>query len=56
MSVHIDIEYLGGLRTQAKHDAAFYRRLKRALRDRRALFAPAAERRALLGVVRELLR
>ena len=40
----------------AKHDAAFYRQLKHALRDRRALFAPAAERRALLGVVRELLR
>jgi putative glycosyltransferase (TIGR04348 family) len=40
---------------QAKHDAVFYRRLKAALRVRRALFAPAAERRALLGVVRELL-
>ena len=40
---------------QAKHDAAFYRRLKQALRARRALFAPAAERRALLGVVRQLL-
>jgi putative glycosyltransferase (TIGR04348 family) len=40
---------------QAKHDAAFYRGLKKALHARRALFAPAAERRALLGVVRELL-
>ena len=51
-----DHQGLARLITQAKHDAAFYRRLKRALRDRRALFAPAAERRALLGVVRELLR
>jgi glycosyltransferase involved in cell wall biosynthesis len=46
---------LAKLLAQAKHDAAFYRRLKGALRERRALFAPAAERRALLGVVRELL-
>ena len=46
---------LAKLLAQAKHDAAFYRRLKGALRARRALFAPAAERRALLGVVRELL-
>jgi putative glycosyltransferase (TIGR04348 family) len=47
---------LAKLLAQAKHDAAFYRRLKDALRARRGLFAPAAERRALLGVVRELLR
>jgi len=46
---------LARLLAQAKHDAAFYRRLKKALRGRRALFAPAAERRALLGVVRELV-
>jgi putative glycosyltransferase (TIGR04348 family) len=46
---------LARLLAQAKHDAAFYRRLQKALRARRALFAPAAERRALLGVVRELL-
>jgi putative glycosyltransferase (TIGR04348 family) len=46
---------LARLLAQAKHDAAFYQRLKKALRARRALFAPAAERRALLGVVRELL-
>ncbi|HWI35225.1 MAG TPA: selenoneine biosynthesis selenosugar synthase SenB [Burkholderiales bacterium] len=46
---------LARLLSQAKHDAAFYRRLKKALHARRALFAPAAERRALLGVVRELL-
>jgi putative glycosyltransferase (TIGR04348 family) len=45
---------LARLLAQAKHDAAFYRRLQKALRARRALFAPAAERRALLGVVREL--
>ena len=50
-----DHEALARLIAQAKHDAAFYRRLKGALRARRALFAPAAERRALLGVVRELL-
>jgi putative glycosyltransferase (TIGR04348 family) len=51
-----DHEALAKLLAQAKHDAAFYRRLKKALRARRALFAPAAERRALLGVVREVLR
>ena len=47
---------LAKLLAQAKHDAGFYRRLKNALRARRPLFAPAAERRALLGVVREVLR
>jgi putative glycosyltransferase (TIGR04348 family) len=51
-----DHEALAKVLAQAKHDAAFYRRLKAALRARRPLFAPAAERRALLGVVRELLR
>jgi putative glycosyltransferase (TIGR04348 family) len=51
-----DHEALAKLLAQAKHDGVFYRRLKNALRARRALFAPAAERRALLGVVRELLR
>ena len=50
-----DHEALAKLIAQAKHDAAFYRRLKKALHARRGLFAPAAERRALLGVVRELL-
>ena len=50
-----DHEALAKLIAQAKHDAAFYRRLKKALHARRALFAPAAERRALLAVVRELL-
>jgi putative glycosyltransferase (TIGR04348 family) len=51
-----DHKALARLLAQAKHDAGFYRRLKDALRARRSLFAPAAERRALLGVVRELLR
>jgi putative glycosyltransferase (TIGR04348 family) len=50
-----DHEALAQLIARAKHDAGFYRRLKNRLRARRALFAPAAERRALLGVVRELL-
>ena len=36
-------------------DSAFYRRLSDALGKRRPLFAPAAERRALLGAVREAL-
>jgi putative glycosyltransferase (TIGR04348 family) len=36
-------------------DEGFYRKLKRALRERRALFAPRAERAALLAVVRSLL-
>ncbi|HEY5898569.1 MAG TPA: selenoneine biosynthesis selenosugar synthase SenB [Burkholderiales bacterium] len=47
---------LAELLARAKHDRAFYRRLKTSLRARRALFAPAAERRALLGVVRRVLR
>ena len=47
---------LAKLVARAKHDGAFYRRLKEALRARRPLFAPAAERRALLSVVRELVR
>jgi len=40
---------------RAASDRQFYRRLKSALRERRALFAPAAERRALLRTVREAL-
>ena len=36
-------------------DSAFYQRLAAALEKRRPLFAPAAERRALLGAVREAL-
>jgi glycosyltransferase involved in cell wall biosynthesis len=38
---------------RAWRDRAFYRALKRALAARRPLFTPAAERRALLAVVRE---
>jgi glycosyltransferase involved in cell wall biosynthesis len=40
---------------RAAKDAKFYRRLKRALAARRKLFAPAAERAALMRVVREAL-
>jgi putative glycosyltransferase (TIGR04348 family) len=47
---------LAQLLAQASQDRSFYRRLQAALRARRTLFAPAAERRALLGVVRDLLR
>ena len=46
---------LAELIKRAAHDRDFYRRLKGALRERRALFAPAAERKALAGVVREAL-
>jgi putative glycosyltransferase (TIGR04348 family) len=46
---------LAQLLGKALEDAQFYGRLKHALRARRALFAPAAERRALSGVVREAL-
>ena len=40
---------------RAADDGHFYRGLKLALRARRALFSPAAERSALLQVVRSLL-
>lgn len=46
---------LARLIENACEDAAFYRLLKKSLRARRALFAPAAERRALASVVREAL-
>jgi putative glycosyltransferase (TIGR04348 family) len=46
---------LAGLMRRAAHDARFYRQLKSALRARRALFAPAAERKALTRVVDEAL-
>ena len=46
---------LAELITRAKSDRAFYRRLQTALRARRALFAPPAERNALAAVVREAL-
>src|SRR5438067_11784644 len=40
---------------RAKKDQRFYRSLQTAIRARRKLFAPAAERAALLRVVREAL-
>ena len=40
---------------RAKKDQRFYRSLQTAMRARRKLFAPAAERAALLRVVREAL-
>jgi putative glycosyltransferase (TIGR04348 family) len=46
---------LAKLISRAAADGNFYKRLKLALRGRRALFAPAAERSALLQVVRSLL-
>jgi glycosyltransferase involved in cell wall biosynthesis len=46
---------LAALIKRAAHDRDFYRRLKSALGKRRALFAPAAERKALTGVVDEAL-
>ena len=46
---------LAKLIRRAAGDRNFYNRLKLALRERRALFAPAAERSALLQVVRSLL-
>jgi len=46
---------LAELIRRAVHEGAFYRQLKNALRARRPLFAPAAERRALASVVQEAL-
>jgi len=47
---------LAELMGRAFSDHAYYRRLERALRERRALFAPASERRALTAVLTELIR
>ncbi len=47
---------LSRLIDRARRDRAFYRRLERGLAARRALFAPAAERRGLLAVVSEAVR
>ena len=47
---------LAALIGRAKTDARFYRRLQSALRTRRKRFAPAAERAALMRVVREALQ
>jgi glycosyltransferase involved in cell wall biosynthesis len=46
---------LAQLLERAAGDAKWYRSLKSALRARRKLFAPAAERAALAAVVREVL-
>jgi len=46
---------LAELITRAKSDRAFYRRLQGALRARRRLFAPSAERASLTRVVSEAL-
>jgi putative glycosyltransferase (TIGR04348 family) len=45
---------LARLIERAATDAAWYRGLRRALAARRPLFAPAAERKALRGVIEEL--
>jgi glycosyltransferase involved in cell wall biosynthesis len=50
-----DDRALAALLTRAAHDRKFYQRLKSALRTRRKLFAPAAERASLVRVVREVL-
>jgi len=50
-----DDRALAALLAQAAHDRGFYQRLKSALRARRKLFAPAAERAALARVLREAL-
>ena len=47
---------LAKLISRARNDAKFYRQLQSATRARRKLFAPAAERAALLRVVREALQ
>jgi putative glycosyltransferase (TIGR04348 family) len=47
---------LASLIERAVFDARFYKQLVFELKKRRPLFAPAEERRALLGVVREVLR
>ena len=47
---------LANLMTRASIDAKWYRSLKGALRARRKLFAPAAERASLARVIREVLQ
>lgn len=47
---------LAALIEKAMSEKAFYRGLQRALRGRRALFAPAAERTALLAALRTAVR
>ena len=50
-----DERALARLIVSAADEPAYYRRLGRALRARRSLFAPAAERAAVLRVLREAL-
>jgi len=51
-----DERSLARLLARAQREAEFYRRLRRALAARRALFAPAAERAALANALRGLMR
>jgi putative glycosyltransferase (TIGR04348 family) len=51
-----DERALARLIARAAGEPAYYARLKRALRARRPLFAPAAERRALAALLGELLQ
>jgi glycosyltransferase involved in cell wall biosynthesis len=51
-----DDRALARLMARARDDARFYRRLQRALADRRARFSPSAERSALSGALRGMLR
>jgi putative glycosyltransferase (TIGR04348 family) len=51
-----DARALAGLLARASGDARFYARLKAGVAARRGQFAPAAERRGLLAVVREAAR
>jgi glycosyltransferase involved in cell wall biosynthesis len=50
-----DEKALAALMDRVVNEKSFYHALKRALRARRARFAPSAERAALLAVVRSLL-
>jgi putative glycosyltransferase (TIGR04348 family) len=47
---------LARLMARARDDASFYRRLQRALAEKRARFSPSAERSALSGALRGTLR
>lgn len=51
-----DERSLARLMARARREPEFYRRLRRALAARRALFAPAAERAALSTALRGLMR
>ena len=51
-----DEQALARLINRARTDASFYKRLKRALLRRRALFAPGAEKSALRRSLRGLRR